>query len=327
MKRREFITGLASAATMPVAGRAQQKVPRIGVLMMYAESSTEAQGWVSVLRSRLQNLGWHDGRNFKIDYRWTAANLNSVQRSAKELIALQPEMIFSSSTLTTAALMQETRTIPIVFGNIADPVSSGFVASLSRPGGNVTGFVNFEASTGGKFLELLKEVVPGVKTATMIFNPSASPYAEIYLSPFRFAAASLGVEPTIAAARDLTEFEAVISKLASEPNSGLTVVPDAYWIGRTAQIASLTARYRVPAVLYSRLFSQAGCLLSYGNDIQDNYWRAAAYIDRILKGTKPSELPVQFPTKFELVINLRTAKTLGVVVPPSLLVRADDLIE
>ena len=325
LRRREFITLLGgAAAAWPFAVSAQQKARRIGVLMMYAESSTEGQTWVTALLDELQRLGWHEGRNLEIVYRWAPTNINL---AAKELVALQPELIFSSSTPTTAALLQETRTIPILFGNIADPVSSGFVSSLSRPGGNVTGFVNFEASTGGKFLQLLKDVVPGINKVTMVFNPATTPYAEIYLTPFKIAAASLAVEPIIASARDLAELEAVISTQAQEPNSGLTAVPDGYWIARTAQIASLTARYRMPTVLYSRAFAQAGCLMSYGNDIPDNYRRSAPYIDQILKGAKPSDLPVQFPIKFDLVINLKVAKALGIEVPPTLLARADEVIE
>jgi putative ABC transport system substrate-binding protein len=320
-----FLGSLSLSA--PHIARAQSRVRRIGVLMMYAESSTEGQNFVRALRQALEKLGWVEGRSLQVDYRWATASRDFIQQSAKELAASQPELIFSSSTPTTAALLQETRTIPIIFGNIADPVGSGFVNSLSQPGGNATGFVNFESATGGKFLELLKEVGPGLKSATMVFNPATAPYAEIYLTPFRLAAAALGVDPIIAPARDLTELEAVMAVQAHEPNSGLTAVPDGFWVGRPAQIASLASRYRLPTVLYSRVFAEAGCLLTYGNDIPDNYRRAATYVDRILKGAKPSDLPVQFPLKFELVVNMKAAKAIGLTVSPTLLVRADDVIE
>ncbi len=300
---------------------------RIGILMMYAKSSAEGQSFVRALRQALEKLGWGEGRNLHVDYRWATTSRDLIQQSAQELVALQPELIFSSSTPTTAALLQETRTIPIIFGNIADPVGSGFVKSLSQPGGNATGFVNFEGTTGGKFLELLQEIVPGLKRATMVFNPTTTPYAEIYLTPFRLAATALGVEPVIASARDLTELEALMAAQARERNGGLTAVPDGFWVGRTAQVAALGVRYKLPTVLYSRAFAEAGCLLSYGNDIPDNYRRAATYVDRILKGTKASDLPVQFPLKFELVVNAKTAKAIGIAIPPPLLVRADDVIE
>jgi putative ABC transport system substrate-binding protein len=329
MKRRQFITLLGSAAAWPLAARAQQseRMRRIGVLMMYAESDAQAQALVAVFRAGLRDLGWTEDHKIRLDYRWATSDSESIQRSAKELVALQPDLILSSSTPTTASLLQQTRTIPIIFANIVDPVGSGFVASLPKPGGNVTGFLNLEASMTGKWLELLKEIAPRVARVAIFFNPLTAPYAEIYLTPFNAAAASLGVEAIVAPVRDMTELDTFIAAQARDPNGGLMVMPDGFMFAYHAEIASLTARYRLPTVSSYRVFPKAGGLLSYGNDILDNYRRAATYADRILKGEKPSELPVQFPVKFELVVNLKTAKALGLEVPPSLLARADEVIE
>ena len=330
MKRREFIRLLGGAASAwPLAARAQQgeRMRRIGVLMMYAESDAQAQGLVAMFRATLRNLGWTEDYNIQLDYRWATTDSESIQRFAKELVALQPDLILSSSTPTTASLLQQTRTIPIIFANIVDPVGSGFVVSLPRPGGNVTGFLNLETSMTGKWLELLKEIAPRVARVAIFFNPSTAPYAEVYLNPFKAAAASLGVEAIVAPIRDLTELDTVIAAQARDPNGGLIAMPDGFMLAHHAEIASMAARYRLPAVASYRVFATAGGLLSYGNDILDNYRRAAAYVDRILKGEKPSELPVQFPVKFELAINLKTAKALGLEVPPSLLARADEVIE
>jgi putative tryptophan/tyrosine transport system substrate-binding protein len=330
MKRRAFITLLGgAAAAWPLAARAQQveRMRRIGVLMMYAESDAQAQALVAAFRAGLRKLGWTEDRNIRVDYRWATSDSESIQRVAKELVALQPDLILSSSTPTTASLLQQTRTIPIIFANIVDPVGSGFVASLPRPGGNVTGFLNLEASMTGKWLELLKEIAPRVARVAIFFNPSTAPYAEIYLNPFKTAAPSLGVEAIVAPVRDMTELETVIAAQARDPNGALIVMPDGFMFAHHAEIALLAARYRLPAIASYRAFAKAGGLLSYGNDILDNYRRAATYADRILKGEKPSELPVQFPVKFELVINLPTAKALGLTVSPTLLATADEVIE
>ena len=284
---------------------------RIGVLMAYAESDPEAQAWVAAFREGLQKLGWTEGRNIRIDTRWAASDAELMQRFAKELVALQPDLILSSSTPTTAALLQQTRTIPIIFAVVADPVGSGFVASFPRPGGNVTGFTNFEPTMAGKWLELLKEIAPRVNRVALLFNPATAPYVEYYLNPFKAAAASFAVEAIAAPVRDTSELESVIAAQAREPNGGLIVMPDTFMTAHRAEITSLAARYRLPAVYSFRFFAELGGLLSYGNDRLDNFRRAATYADRILKGEKPSELPVQAPAKFELVINLKTAKALG----------------
>jgi putative ABC transport system substrate-binding protein len=250
-----------------------------------------------------------------------------MQRFAKEFVALQPDLILTQNTPTTAAMLQQTRTIPIVFANVADPVGSGLVASFPRPGGNVTGFINLEPTMAGKWLELLKEIAPRVARAAFLFNPATAPYAEYFLNPFKAAAASFAVEAIVASVHNTSELESVVAAQARAPNTGLVVMPDSFTSAHRAEIMSLAARYRLPAVYPYRFFTEGGGLLSYGSDLVDNFRRAATYVDRILKGAKPSELPVQAPVKFELVINLKTAKALGLEVPPMLLARADEVIE
>jgi ABC-type uncharacterized transport system substrate-binding protein len=297
MRRREFITLLGGAAVAwPLAAPAQQpdRMRRIGVLMGYAESNLEGQANIAAFREGLQKLGWTEGRNIRIDTRWaTPADAQSMQLFAKELVALQPDLILSQSTPTTAALLQQTRTIPIILVIVADPVGSGFVASFPRPGGNVTGFTNMEPSMAGKWLELLKEIAPRVNRVAFLFNPATTPYAEIYLNPFKAAARSFAVEAIAAPAHDTSELESVVAAQAREPNGGLIVMPDTFMIGHGAEITLLAARYRLPAVYPYRFFTELGGLLSYGIDRLDNFRRAATYADRILKGAKPSELPVQ----------------------------------
>ncbi len=329
MRRREFFGVLGgAAATWPFAARAEQqpdRLRRIGVLIGFAESDHGAQSGVAGFREELRKLGWMEGRNIEVDTRWATAE--SMQAFARELVALQPDFILTSSTPATAAMVQQTRTIPIIFVMVSDPVGSGFVASLSRPGGNVTGFTAIEGSLGGKWVELLKEIAPQVARVALLFNPAMATYAEYYLHPFKVAAASLGVEAIVAPVHDSSELESVVTTQAREPNSGLIIMPDAFIIGHRAEITSLAARYRVPAVYWSRFFAELGGLISYGPNGVDEYRSAASYADRILKGTKPSELPIQAPIKFELVINLKTAKALGLTVPDKLLVAADEVIE
>jgi putative ABC transport system substrate-binding protein len=330
MKRREFITLLGGATVAwPRAARAQQadRMRRIAVLMAYAESDPEARAWVAAFREELLKLGWAEGRNIRIDTRWATADVESIQRFAKELVALQPELVLSSSTPTTAALLQQTRTIPIIFANVVDPVGSGFAASLPRPGGNVTGFIDNEASMVGKWLELLKEIAPRVNRVVFLFNPATATYAEYYLNPFKAAAVSFAVEAIAAPVRDPFELESVVAAQARAPNSGLIVMPDAFMAAHRAEVTSLAAHHRLPVISPYRFYAELGGLLSYGNDILDNFRRAAIYVDSILKGAKPSELPVQAPVKFELVINLKTAKALGLDVPFLLQQRADEVIE
>jgi ABC-type uncharacterized transport system substrate-binding protein len=327
MRRRAFITLLGgAAATWPIRARAQQTVRRIGVLMTLPENSQEGQTWITAFKDGLQKVGWSESRNLRIDARWGATDAAS-QRLAREVIAAQPDLILAQNTPTTLALMQLTTTIPIVFANVADPVGSGLVASLPQPGGNVTGFINIEGSMSGKWLELLREMVPHVNRVVFLFNPATAPYFDYYLKPFKNAAQSFAVEAIAAPIHDKAELESVISAQAQQPNTGLIVMPDGFNINHRREITSLAARYRFPAVYPQRIYPDVGGLLSYGNDPLDNFRRAAVYADRILRGTKPSELPVQVPVKFELVINLKTAKALGLELPPTLLARADTVIE
>ena len=329
MRRREFMSLVGGAATWPLTARAQQpdRIRRIGVLIAFAESDHEAQSWVAALREELRKLGWTDGRNIEIDTRWAAADVDSMKQYAKELVALQPDLMVTSSTPATAAMLQQTDTIPIIFVLVADPVGSGFVASLPRPGGNVTGFTPIVGSLGGKWVELLKEIAPRIARVTLMFNPPTATFVEGYLSPFKAAAASLGAEAVIAPIHDMPEVESLLATQALEPTSGLVVIPDAFMVGHRAQITALAARYRVPAIYTFRSFAELGGLISYGPDFFDEYRRTASYVDRILKGEKPTELPVQAPVKFELVINLKAAKALGLTIPPTLFARADEVIQ
>ena len=330
MRRRDFIKAIAVSTTWPLAARAQQAehMRRIGVLMGYPENDLEGSVFFAAFREGLQKLGWMEGRNIQLDTRWVSPDdAEARQRFAKELVALQPDLILSSVTPTTAALLQHTRTIPIVFATVSDPVGSGFVASLARPGGNVTGFQAMLGSLGGKWLELLKEIAPRVARVAMLFNPAVAPYAESFLNPFKAAAPSFAVEPMAASVGDTSELESVIAAQARAQNGGLIVMPDTFTDVHRAEIISLAARFGVPAIYPRRPFTELGGLLSYGIDQLDSYRRAAIYVDRILKGEKPSELPVQAPVKFELVINLKTAKALGLEVPWFLRQRADEVIE
>jgi putative tryptophan/tyrosine transport system substrate-binding protein len=330
MKRREFITLIGgTAAAWPIAARAQQPDPmhRIGVLMGFAESDREGQTFVAAFRDGLQKLGWAEGRNIQIEYRWTALDKELIQRFAKELVALQPDLILTQSTPATAELLKQTRRIPIVFALVADPIGSGFVASFPKPGGNITGFVTMEPSMAGKWLDLLKEIAPHVARVAMLFNPATAPYAEHWLNSFKAAAASFAVQAIVAPVHDTSELESVIAAQGQEPNGGLIVMPDTFTTEHRSEITSLAIRYRLPAVYPYRVFAEFGGLLSYGDDLTDNFRRAASYVDRILKGEKPTELPVQAPTKFELTINLKAAGALGISVPPSMIARADQVLD
>jgi putative ABC transport system substrate-binding protein len=328
MKRRQFITLLGGAAAWPLAARAQSdRVRRIGVLMAYAESDPEGQAWVAAFREGLQKLGWTENTTVRIDYRWATAEVAQIRQQAKELVAQQPELILSSGSPTTLALVQQTRTLPIVFANLVDPIGQGFVASMSKPGGNVTGFANLEGSIIGKYLELLKEIAPRVTKVALFYNPETATYAHIYLDRFKVAAESLGVKATTPQFRTMAELETIMAAQAREPNGGLIAMPDGFNTANRVPITSLAARYRLPAIYPTRPFADAGGLMSYGNVVSDNYRRAASYVDRILKGERPSELPVQFPVKFELVVNLKTARALGLDVPLFLQQRADEVIE
>jgi putative ABC transport system substrate-binding protein len=329
MRRREFLAGLAgAAATWPLAAWAQQpdRVRRIGVLMSFAEDP-ETKAFLSVFIQRLAELGWTDGRNLRMDVRWAAANIDRARMYAKELVELQPEMILSQGTPMTAALQRETRTIPVVFMNVSDPVGERFVAGLPRPGGNITGFISTEAGIAGKWLELLTQIAPGVKRVAMMFNPDIASVGSYYLPAFEAAARSLNVKPIAAPVHSDTEIEMVITSLGREPGGGLVVTPDSFTPVHRAPIISLAAQNNVPAVYQNSFFVKDGGLLSYGPDFGDIFRRSASYVDRILRGAKPAELPVQQPTKFEMTLNAKTAKALGLSVPQSILLRADEVIE
>ena len=283
---------------------------------------------LAAFRKGLQTLGWEEGRNIRLDVRWaTTSDAPSMERLARELVALQPDVLLSHNTPTTSTLLRHTRAIPIVFAVVSDPIGSGFVSSFPRPGGSVTGFTNIEPTMAGKWPELLKEIAPRVTRVAFLFNPATAPYAEHYLSSFKRAAASLAVEAIAAPVRNTSELEPTIAAQARTPNGGLVVMTDAFLVTHRAEIAALAARYRVPAVYPFRDFIEAGGLLSYGNDLLDSFHRAATYVDRILKGAAPGELPVQAPAKFELGINMKAAKALGLTIPPSILLRADQVIE
>ena len=331
MRRREFITLIsAGALAWPVDARAQQldRMRRVGVLMGYPETDSEARAYIAAFRDGLRKLGWTEGRNCRIDTRWaTPADTDSMQRFAKELIALQPDIILSHVTPTTAVLLQQTRSVPIVFALVADPVGSGFVASFARPGGNATGFISMESSMSSKWLELLKEIAPRITRVVMLYNPPAAKFAEYWLNPFIAAAASIAVEPIVAPVNDMSELESVVAAQAREPNGGVIVMPDSFMDAHRLEITSLAARYRLPTAYAHRFFVVLGGLLSYGVDQTDNFRRAATYADRILKGDKPADLPVQAPVKYVLTINLKSAKSLGLTASPSLLSRADEVIE
>jgi putative ABC transport system substrate-binding protein len=301
---------------------------QIGALMAFAESDTEGQANIAAFREGLKKLGWAEDRNIRIDTRWAIPrDAKSRKRFAKELVALQPDLILSHGTPNTVTLLQQTRTIAIIFVNVSDPIGSGLVASFPRPGGNVTGFITMEPTMAGKWLELLKEIAPRVVRAALLFNPVTAPYAEYYLSSFKAAAASFAMEAVTAPVRGTSELESAIAAQAHEPNSGLVVMPDTFTSAHRKEITLLAARYRVPAVYPFRFFTELGGLLSYGIDRLDNFRRTAIYADRILKGANPRELPVQAPVKFELVINLKAVRALGLTVPTPLLGRADELIE
>jgi putative ABC transport system substrate-binding protein len=328
MNRREVIAGLGSAAAWPLVARAQQGDPvrRIGVLMAPDENDPEGKRRYSAFIQALADLGWTDGRNVRLDLGWGRGDRDRTQALAHELVGLQPDIILTGGVPATAAVQRETRTIPIVFSIVADPVASGFVARLDRPGGNSTGFATSEASMGGKWLELLLEIAPGLKRAAIMFNPETAAVST-FMPSFETAARSLKVAPIITPVHSDVEIETAILALGREPGGGLVVMPDVFTLVHRAPIISAAARNNMPAVFGLSSFARDGVLLACGPDQVDLYRRAASYVDRILRGAKPAELPVQFPTKFEMAVNLKTAKALGLTVPQSILLRADEVIE
>ena len=329
LKRREFITLLGgAAAAWPAVARAQQpeQIRRIGVLMGYAESDPAVQSYLAAFRGALAKLGWTDGSNLRIELRWGAADPDRIKTFAKELVDLRPDAILGVTTPVINALARETRTIPIVFAAVADPIGSGIFASLAHPGGNITGFTTLDSALGGKWVGLLKEIAPHTVRAALLVNPTTAPL-QTYMPSIRAAATSFAVEVSTAPVHARDEIEGVIAAQARNPGGSLIVMPDIFNRRNRDLIIALAARYGVPAIYYNRSFAESGGLIAYSDDFAEQFRQAAGYINRILRGSKVGELPIQQPTKFELVINMKTAKALGLTLSSGLLSIADDVIE
>ena len=330
MKRREFITLLGSAAaTWPLDARAKQpeRVRLIAVLMNFLESDPAGQVGISAFRNALKNLGWSEGSDLRIEIRWAASDPGTLRTFAKELVELRPDAIVGGSTAAIVALAHETRTIPIVFATVADPIGSGFAASFAHPGGNITGFAAVDSAMGGKWLELLKAIAPRTERVALLFNPVTAVPVQFFMPSIQAAASSLAVQASAAPVHAKDEIEGVIAAQARNPGGGLIVMPDSFNTNNRELIVALAARYGVPASYAQDIFAQAGGLIAYSSVRIESYREAAGYIDRVLRGTKPADLPVQAPTKFELLINMKTARALGLTVPDTLLARADEVIE
>jgi putative ABC transport system substrate-binding protein len=329
MRRREFIQLVGGAVAWPTLAGAQQpdRLRRIGLLIGFAESDPAVQSWLAAFRGVLAKLGWTEGSNLRFEIRWAGYDPDKMNTFAKELVDLRPDAILSVTTPVTDALVRQTQTIPIVIATVADPISSGFVTSLGRPGGNVTGFALYEPSMGGKWLELLKQIAPGVTRVALLFNPATTVPVKFYMSSIEAAASSFAIQASIAPVHDKDEIEGVIAGLAGNPGAGLIVMPDLFNTMNRDLIIAAAARYRVPAIYFFRSYADSGGLISYGPDFAEQYPQAAKYIDRILKGEKPGDLPIQMAIKVPLIINLKTAKELGLVVPVQLQQLADEVIE
>jgi putative ABC transport system substrate-binding protein len=328
MKRRKFFSFVGGAVAWPLAAQAQQGEPirRVGILLPATADDLDFQAWVAAFLQGLGQSGWIVGRNMRIDTRWATADAAAIRRHAAELAALAPDVILAHGGATVGPLLQATRTVPIVFPIVADPVGAGFVDSLARPGGNATGFMNLEYGMGAKWLELLKQIAPSVTRAAII-RDTANPSGIAMFGITQTMAPSLGMEVIPINMRDADEIERSMAAFARVPNGGLVVTPSGPTLLHRDLIVALAARHKLPAVYPERTFVAGGGLVSYGADFVDQYWQAAAYVDRILKGEKPGDLPVQTPTKYKLIINLKTAKALGLTVPPAVLARADEVIE
>jgi len=329
MRRRDFAAGLAGAIMWPVVARAQQgdRVRRIGILMPYDENDPVTKANFSAFTQALAGLGWTDGLNVRMDVRWAGADINRIRALAQELVGLHPDIILTAGDASTLAVQRETRTIPIVFASVGDPIASNIVARIDRPNENVTGFAILEATLGGKWLELLSEIAPGLKRATIMFNPDTSPFVSRFMPSFETAARSLRIVLSTAPVHSDVEIEKAIRDLGREMGGGLLVMPSAFTSLHRAPIISVAARNNVPAVYSTSNLVREGGPFSYGPDQVDIWRRAATYVDRILRRAKPAELSVQLPTKFELVINLKTAKALGLTIPETLLATADEVIQ
>jgi putative ABC transport system substrate-binding protein len=328
MRRREFITIAGSAAAWPLAARGQSSMRRVGVLLGLPQGDSESERWKAALVDGLSSLGWKPDSNVVLDFRWGSSDAEQMQKAAKELVGLHPDIIQVTTTPATAAILRETRTIPVVFSIVSDPVGAGFVQGLPHPGGNATGFINIEGSVGGKWLGLLKDIEPQTAQVLVLFNPKTAPQS-YYLKAMEAAASGLQLTLKVAEVSSAAEIESAITRLAKEPHPGLVTLPDNFMATESQRdlIVSLTARIRIPAVYFFGRFVKAGGLISYGPDFADLQRRAAVYVDRILKGEKPEDLAVQLPTKFELAINTKAAAALGVKFPPSIIATADEVIE
>jgi putative tryptophan/tyrosine transport system substrate-binding protein len=330
MRRREFITLLGGAAvSWPLVVRAEPGGPvrLLGVLMGFSESDPGAQSWLTVFQSALAKLGWIEGSNLRIELRWSAADADRMKTFAKELVDLRPDAIFSQTTPAIGALARETQTVPIVFVLVTDPIGSGFAASLAHPSGNITGFTGNDPAIGGKWMELLKEIAPRTARVVLLFNPTTAPQLKFYMPSIKATASSVAIEVSDAPVHAKEEIEGVIAAQARTPGGGLIAMPDPFTTTNAELIIALAARYRVPTISIDPLYAELGGLISYGTDFAELFRQAAEYIDRVLKGTKPGDLPIQQPTKYELVINLKTAKELGLIIPESVLSLADRVIE
>lgn len=327
MWRREFIVLLGGAAAWPVAARGQHPRRLVGVLMAYAQSDPVAQGMVAAFRDTLANLGWREGSNLRIELRWGAGDAEKFKTFAKELVGLRPDVILSMGSVQTGFVIRETQTIPIVFVAVGDPIGNGFVTDLARPGGNVTGFMLNMNELGGKWVELLKEIAPGTVHVALLAHPATGPPLRMFMPSIQAAASSFGIAVTAAPVQGKDEIEGVIAAQAREPGGGLVVVPSAFSSVYRDLIIALAAKYRLPAMYHERGFADKGGLIAYIPDYAEGFRPAAGYVDRILKGAKPGDLPVQAPIKYQLFINLKTAKALGLAVPPALLAVADEVIE
>jgi ABC-type uncharacterized transport system substrate-binding protein len=328
IRRREFITLLGGAAAWPLAARAQQpeRIRLVGVLSNIPEDDAAMKARFAAFRQELERLGWLQSRNFRIETRFGAVTPQQLQASAKELLALQPDVILANAPHVTRALQQASRTVPIVFVALSDPIGAGLIASLARPGGNVTGLQNYEATITGKWLAMLKEIAPSTARAALVGNPHDADFDHFFRAA-ESAARSLAIDVVPIRVESAADIERAIETFARQPNGSLVLPPDGTTIQNRDLIVGLTARHRLPAVYAFRFFVTAGGLMSYATDLVEQYRRAAAYVDRILRGANPADLPVQAPTKYETIINLRTAKALGLTVPSGLLVAADEVIE
>jgi putative tryptophan/tyrosine transport system substrate-binding protein len=328
MQRREFIAGLVGAAASALGVKAQPSNRRtLAVLSGGADNDPNNRGWRSAFETALHNLSWVDGQNIRIERRYGAGDINRMREYAKELVDLKPDLVFVTSTLSATAMLDATRKIPLLFVNVVDPIGSGIVSSLSSPGGNATGFTNFEFAMAGKWLQILRETAPDIKRTAIIFNPELAPFSDGYIISFRAGADSLGVDAILAPIHTIDDVERLLIAQTREPGGSIITMPDSFTVPNRGLIIDFAVRHRLPSIYPYRVFAFDGGLISYGPDIDDLYRRAAAYANRILKGANPAGLPVQQPNKFELVVNNRTAKAIGLTVPDSLLVRADEVIE